>query len=95
MNISDLEKIDSEKMFKVYDKWPEIARESFEGKFKKIDVKDVDHIVVPKGEHHSIGIAEKGIQDLSVMLRCSLADSNIPRIYWDYVIEHCALAEFI
>lgn len=56
-----------------------------------LETKGVTHIVVPKGEHHSIGIAEKGIQDLSVMLRCFLADSNIPRAYWDYVIEHCAL----
>ena len=31
-----------------------------------LETKGVDHIVVPKGEHHKIGIAEKGIQDLSV-----------------------------
>lgn len=62
MNISDLEKIDSEKMFKVYDKWPEIARESFEGKFKKIDVKDVDHIVFAgMGGSGSVGDTIKAI----------------------------------
>ena len=30
MKISDLEKYDSQKMYKMYDQWPQIARESFE-----------------------------------------------------------------
>ena len=29
MNIEDLEKIDSKKMYQTYDKWPEIAKEWF------------------------------------------------------------------
>jgi hypothetical protein len=36
-------------------------------------------------------VAEKAIQDLSNMMRCMLADSNVPGIYWDFVIEHAAL----
>ena len=32
-------------MFKTYDKWPEIARESYDEKLEKFDVKDIDHIV--------------------------------------------------
>ena len=30
MELSDLEKIDTRLMFKTYDKWPEIASESYE-----------------------------------------------------------------
>jgi hypothetical protein len=54
-------------------------------------VKGVNHVNVPRGEHHSIGVAEKAIQDLSNMMRCMLADSNVPNIYWDFVVEHAAL----
>ena len=32
-------------MYKVYDNWPEIARESFESKQEPVDFKDIDHIV--------------------------------------------------
>ena len=45
MELKDLEKIDGKKMYREYDRWPEIARESFEKSFKKFDAKDVDHIV--------------------------------------------------
>jgi hypothetical protein len=31
-------------------------------------VKGVNQITVPRGEHHSIGVAEKAIQDLSNMM---------------------------
>ena len=30
MELNDLEKIDSKNMFRIYDQWPEIAKESFE-----------------------------------------------------------------
>jgi len=45
MDLRDLEKVDTKYMFKTYDKWPEIAIESFEEKFEKFDVDDIDHIV--------------------------------------------------
>ncbi len=45
MNIEDLEKIDSKKMYQTYDKWPEIAKDSFADDFEKFDVKGIDHIV--------------------------------------------------
>jgi len=32
-------------MYKVYDRWPEIARESYESNLEPIDFKDIDHIV--------------------------------------------------
>ena len=45
MNLEELEKIDSKKIFKVYDKWPAIAKESYEQEFLKPEFKDIDHIV--------------------------------------------------
>ena len=45
MNIRDLEKIDSKKMYQTYDKWPEIAKDSFDNDFEKFDTKGIDHIV--------------------------------------------------
>ena len=45
MDISTIEKYDSQKMYKVYDNWPEIARESFESKQEPVDFQDIDHIV--------------------------------------------------
>ena len=45
MNLEDLEKMDSKKMFKVYDMWPDIAKESYEQEFSKPEFNDIDHIV--------------------------------------------------
>ena len=45
MQLSDLEKIDTKTMFKTYDEWPKIAKESFEKKFEKLDVNGIDHII--------------------------------------------------
>ncbi len=45
MKIEDLKLVDTKQMFRTYDDWPTIARESFEEKFTKLDVKDIDHIV--------------------------------------------------
>jgi len=45
LNISTIEKYDLQKMYKIYDKWPEIARESFESNQNSIDFEDIEHIV--------------------------------------------------
>ena len=45
MNLEELEKIDSKKMFKTYDMWPDIAKESYEQEFSKPEFKDIDHVV--------------------------------------------------
>ena len=56
MNLEDLGKNDSKKMYKTYDEWPEIAKNSFNKKFEKIHVDDIDHIVfVGMGGSGSIG----------------------------------------
>ena len=56
LDISTLEKYDSQKMYKIYDKWPDIARESFETKQKSIHFENIDHIVfVGMGGSGAIG----------------------------------------
>jgi glucose/mannose-6-phosphate isomerase len=45
LELSTLEKYDPQGMYKVYDSWPKIARESFESNLDPIDFNDVDHIV--------------------------------------------------
>ena len=49
MELNDLERVDKNHMFKEYDRWPEIAVESFERKFQKLDVKAVSytHLTLP------------------------------------------------
>jgi glucose/mannose-6-phosphate isomerase len=56
LDIATLEKYDSQKMYKIYDKWPDIARESFESDQKSIDFQNIDHIVfVGMGGSGAIG----------------------------------------
>ncbi len=45
MNISLIEKYDTQKMYKVYDKWHQIAKESFESEQECKNFENVDHIV--------------------------------------------------
>ena len=40
-----LEKYDTDKMYEIYDKWPQIARESFDADYEPIDFGNVNHIV--------------------------------------------------
>ena len=45
MDLKNLKEIDSKKMYEIYDIWPDIARETFETNYEKLDIKDIDHIV--------------------------------------------------
>jgi len=45
LNADTLNKFDSESMYKIYDKWPDIAKESFESKLNPVEFKDIDYIV--------------------------------------------------
>ncbi len=45
MELCDLERVDKKRMFETYDRWPDFARESYDKKYEKINVKDIDHIV--------------------------------------------------
>jgi hypothetical protein len=55
----------------------EMTADNFE---RYLLIKGVNHITVPRGEHHGIGVAEKAIQDVSYMMRSYLTDSNFPGI---------------
>ena len=45
LNKETLDKYDSQGMYKVYDMWPEIARESYASELEPVDFHDIDHIV--------------------------------------------------
>jgi len=45
LTLEQLRTIDSKSMFHTYDKWPEIAKQSYANNFSKIDVNNIDHIV--------------------------------------------------
>ena len=42
LDLSTIEKYDLQKMYKIYDKWQEIARESFESKQESVVLDGVD-----------------------------------------------------
>jgi len=41
-----MKKFDTQKMYKIYDEWPEIARKSFESQQKVFDFENIEHIVI-------------------------------------------------
>tara|TARA_B000000460_G_scaffold239648_1_gene204455 strand:- start:6 stop:1004 length:999 start_codon:yes stop_codon:yes gene_type:complete len=41
----DLDKIDSRKMYQTYDRWPEIAEQSYRQEFSKPEFKNIDHVI--------------------------------------------------
>ncbi len=45
INFAELQKIDSHKMYSVYDKWPELAYNSFNSGLEEIGFLEIDHIV--------------------------------------------------
>jgi glucose/mannose-6-phosphate isomerase len=45
MEISDIQRYDSKKMYEAYDNWPKLAKEYYEKDFSKLEIDDVDHIV--------------------------------------------------
>ncbi|MCV0410537.1 MAG: SIS domain-containing protein [Nitrosopumilus sp.] len=45
LDIATMDKVDTQGMYKIYDSWPEIARESYEAYHELVDFHDIDHIV--------------------------------------------------
>jgi len=45
LTIENLKDIDSQSMYKIYDKWPDMAKESYKNLLPKIDLKNIDHVV--------------------------------------------------
>ena len=46
MNIEDLERFDPQKMYKTYDEWPTYSEDAFKKEFSKLQLQDVDHVVL-------------------------------------------------
>src|SRR5438105_4690703 len=44
-NLTTLNRYDVSGMYKIYDKWPEIAKESYESDLDVVDFRGIDHIV--------------------------------------------------
>lgn len=40
-----LEKHDPQGMYKIYDKWPQIAKDAYNSEIESIDFKDIDHVI--------------------------------------------------
>ena len=45
LEASQLDKYDISGMYKIYDSWPKLARESYEVDFEAVDFKEIDHII--------------------------------------------------
>jgi glucose/mannose-6-phosphate isomerase len=45
LDLSTLKRYDPQGMYKIYDRWPEIAKESYKSKQEPVDFKNIDHIV--------------------------------------------------
>ena len=45
LDLNLIQKYDSQKIYQIYDKWPEIAKSCFKENFSKLDVNNIDHIV--------------------------------------------------
>jgi len=46
MKIEDLERFDPQKMYQTYDKWPTYSENAFKKEFSKIQLQDIDHVVL-------------------------------------------------
>ena len=40
-----MEEIDSQKMYKIYEEWPNLSKKYFEKNFEKIRVSNINHII--------------------------------------------------
>ena len=45
LTIENLKDIDSQSMYEIYDKWPDIAKERYKNLLPKIDLKNIEHVV--------------------------------------------------
>jgi glucose/mannose-6-phosphate isomerase len=45
LDIATMDKVDKQGMYQIYDRWPQIAKESYNSVRDPIDYKDIDHIV--------------------------------------------------
>ena len=80
LDISTLERFDSKGMYKIYDKWPEIARESYEIVQEPFEFFDIDHIVFSgMGGSGAIGDVFSSILSKSNIHVCVVKGYLLPR----------------
>ena len=80
LDISTLERFDSKGMYKIYDKWPEIARESYEMVQEPFEFSDIDHIVFSgMGGSGAIGDVFSSILSKSNIHVCVVKGYLLPR----------------
>jgi len=80
LDVSTLERFDSKGMYKIYDKWPEIARESYEIVQEPFEFSDIDHIVFAgMGGSGTIGDVFSSILSKSNIHVCVVKGYLLPR----------------
>ena len=90
MQLTDLEKIDTKNMHKIYDQWPEIAEKSFLEDIKKFENKDVDHIVFcGMGGSGSIGDILTAILSTSELHVTNVKGYLLPKTVDDKTLVIC------
>ncbi len=91
LEYSDLEKYDPSGMHKVYDRWPQIAKEAYESNLEPVDFNDIDHIVFSgMGGSGAVGDLFSAIlskTDLHVdVIKCNLLPKSV--YYRNLVVEN-------
>ena len=80
MKFSDLEKIDTKKMYKIYDNWPNIAKTSYEKVYEKIKILGIDHIVfVGMGGSGALGDIFSAILSKTDIHVCVVKGYHLPK----------------
>ncbi len=80
MEFTDLEKIDTKKMYKIYDNWPNIAKTHYEKDFKKIKISGIDHIVFAgMGGSGALGDVFSAILSKTDIHVCTVKGYHLPK----------------
>ena len=80
MDKKRLDSIDSQKMYKVYDEWPSIAKTFFEKKIDKVNFSEVDHIVfVGMGGSGALGDVFSSILSKTDIHVCVVKGYQLPK----------------
>ncbi|MHB8545768.1 MAG: SIS domain-containing protein [Nitrosotalea sp.] len=79
-SISALDKYDPHGMYKIYDKWPELAKQFFEMNLNTVDFKNIDHIIFTgMGGSGAIGDALSAILSKTTMYLSVVKGYHLPK----------------
>ncbi len=80
MNLSDLEKYDQQKMYKIYDDWPNIAKLYYEKNLSRITFTGIDHIIFAgMGGSGALGDIFSAILSKTDIHVCVVKGYNLPK----------------